>query len=244
MRIVLIGGGGTVGRLLCSHLSGHDLVVLDPAAVEMPGLTNIAARVNDPGALAALAGADAAVHLAAVVPRAGDTADTGRVAAAFAVNAGSVYTSLGAANRHRLSAFVHISTMSVYAGYGHRPVDPTTPPDATEPYGFTKRLGEQACRALAVPAGGPAVCSLRLAFPTPDADWPRWRRPDTGVPDQPRWPDGTPIAALAAADLAAAVEAALRYRGPYRAFEVVGDAGTVLGGDTARVLGWTPARTL
>lgn len=244
MRIVLIGGAGAVGRLLITHLAGqHDLVVVDPAPVDSPAVTHIATDVTQPGGLAALAGADAAIHLAAVVPRADQATDAARVAVAFAVNAGSVYASLAAAASHRLVAFVHISTMSVYAGFGSRPIDLATPADATEPYGLSKRLGEDACRALAGRSQLPAACSLRLAFPTPDADWPRWRQPDTGTLNQPQWPDGKPITALAAADLAAGVTAGLRYRGRYRSFAIVGDPRTIRGDDTAQVLGWTPTRT-
>lgn len=239
VRVVLIGGAGMVGRLLCAHLTGHDLVVLDPAA-EGPG-EHVAADLTDPRAPAVIAGADAVVHLAAVVPR---TADPARVSAAYAVNVGSTHLALDLAGRHELTAFVHVSTMSVYADYGQRPVDPAAPPDAVEPYGLSKRLAEEVCRTLAARAPRPAVCSLRLAYPTPDADWPAWRRPDSGELTRPRLADGTPSAALAAGDLAAAVEAGLRHRGGYRAFPVVGDPRTLTGtDDTAEVLGWAPART-
>ena len=239
---MLIGGAGAAGRLLCAHLADrHDLLVLDPAPAAPPGVAHVATDLT--GGTGALAGADAAVHLAAVVPRGDQATDPARVAAAFAVNVGSVYIGLTAAQRHRLAAFVHISTMSVYADYGHRPVDPTAPPDATEPYGLSKRLAEEVCRTRAAAHPDTAVCSLRLAHPTPDADWPAWRRPDTGILHQPRWPDGSPIAALAAADLAAAVAAALRYRGGYRTFAIVGDSRAIDRTDgTAEVLGWTPAR--
>lgn len=243
MRVVLIGGGGMVGRLLCAHLAGrHDLVVVDPAAPGPPGVAHVAADVTDEGALDVLAGADAAVHLAAVVPRTGETGDPARVTTAFAVNVGSVHLGLTAAQQHDLVAFVHVSSMSVHADYGRLPVDPAAPPDATEPYGLSKRLAEEVCRALSARRPRPSVCSLRLAYPTPDADWPAWRRPDSGRLDRLRLADGTPVAALAGADLAAAVDAALRYRGGYRAVPIVGDPRT-LDRDEPNVLGWSPART-
>lgn len=245
MRVVLIGGAGMVGRMLRTHLvARHDLVVLDPAAAGSPGVTHLAADLTDERAMDVLAGADAVVHLASVVPRADEATDPVRVTAAFAVNVGSVYLGLTAAQRHGLTVFVHISTMSVHAGYGRVPVDPAAPPDATEPYGLSKRLAENTCQALAGRHPRPSVCSLRLAYPTPDDDWPAWRRPGTGTLDRPRLADGTPFAALSAADLTAAVEAALHYRGGYRAFAIVGDRRTLDGDDdTAGVLGWSPART-
>lgn len=245
VRVVVIGGAGMVGRLLCAELAGrHDLVVLDPASQAPPEAEHVAADLTDARAPAVIAGADAVVHLAAVVPRTG-VADPARVTAAFAVNVGSVHLALTLAQRHELVAFVHVSTMSVHADHGRVPVDPAAPPDAVEPYGLSKRLAEEVCRTLAARAPRPSVCSLRLAYPTPDADWPAWRRPDTGELARPTLADGTPTAALAATDLAAAVEAGLRYRGGYRAFPVVGDPGTVTGDtdDTADVLGWAPART-
>ncbi|MCG5218430.1 NAD-dependent epimerase/dehydratase family protein [Streptosporangium sp. KLBMP 9127] len=264
MRLLLIGGGGTVGGQVIPHLLvRHDLHVLDPSPPAHPGVTHHRAGVTDPGALDALAGMDAVVHLASVVPRGPEVADSARVTAAFGVNVGSVYATLVAARRHHVPRFVHVSTMSVFSEYGRRPVDVSLPPDSTEPYGLSKRMAEEVCRTT---AGDLTGVSLRLAHPTPDDDWPLWRPPavrppgqdeavpppgpsrgpDGGVPLVARPPvrlrfdDGTPVVALAGSDTAAAIEAALRYGGPYRAFAVTGDPRTVTGDDTPAVLGWAP----
>ncbi|MDF5753714.1 NAD(P)-dependent oxidoreductase [Spongiactinospora sp. TRM90649] len=243
MRVLLVGGGGTVGGHVIPHLRArHELTVLDPAAPAMPGVTVVASGVTEPGALDALAGMDAVIHLAAVVPRGGQVDDSARVCAAYLVNVGSVHAVLTAARRHGVPRFVHISTLAVFRDYGVRPVDVRLAADADEPYGLSKRLAEEVCRTQAA-GGGITAVSLRLAYPTPDADWPLWRPPTGAEPFNPTMGDGRPVTPLSAVDTAAAIEAALGYDGPHRGFAITGDPATVTGDDTASVLGWRPSRT-
>ncbi len=118
-------------------------------------------------------------------------------------------------------------------------------PDSDEVYGLTKRLGEQVVAALS-PALGLPACSLRLIYPTPDADWPQWRSPEGHPPRPMSMRDGTPIPALAAADLAAAVDRALAWTGAYRRFSVTADVAgrSIVPDDTHEALGWRPVRVL
>ena len=135
---------------------------------------------------------------------------------------------------------VHVSSMSVFADLECRAVDEDIPPDATDPYGLTKRLGEQVC-AAAVQEWGLTVTVLRLAWPTPDAVWPAW-----GLPDPPqRWHtrSGTPIDATAATDVALAIHAALSYRKGCSIFTISGDrtAGLWSTARAGTLLGWRPS---
>lgn len=246
MRVLVIGGAGMVGSNTVPHLAErHAVRVLDPRPVDLDGVESVLGDARSPDDVgAALDGVDGVVHMAAAVPRAhGYDPVANRLA--FEVNVGSLHLAMSLAATAGARSFVHISTMSVFEDYARRPVDPTAAPDAAAVYGLTKRLGEQVVAALSPTLGLPA-CSLRLIFPTPDADWPRWRSPENLRVREMRMRGGARIPALAAADLAAAVDRALEWTGPYRPFTVTADVAgaSVLPDDTRTVLGWEPARVL
>ncbi|RBQ19022.1 hypothetical protein DP939_17740 [Spongiactinospora rosea] len=220
-------------------MARHELTVLDPAEpAGLAGVTHVRADVTAPGALDAVAGMDAVVHLAAVVPRDDAAPGVRGVRGERRLRPRRP----GGGTPPWVPRFVHVSTMAVYSGYGVRPVDVTRPPDAHEPYGLSKRLAEEVCRTLAA-GGGITALSLRLAYPTPDADWPLWRPPAGRPPQRLTLADGSPIAALSAADTAAALEAALHYEGPWRAFAITAAPATVTADDTPATLGWRPSGT-
>jgi nucleoside-diphosphate-sugar epimerase len=162
-------------------------------------------------------------------------------ASAFDVNVKSVHLTLHAAQEAGIRHAVHISSMSVYRDLTARRLDERDPPDATDLYGLTKRLGEEVCRAAAT-EWGLSVNVLRLVWPTPDDAWPAWGR--YARPKLWTTPDGTPIHGTAASDLASAVLAALDHRDGFQVFTISGDESARLWStDKARrVLGWTPAR--
>jgi nucleoside-diphosphate-sugar epimerase len=224
MHLLIIGGAGVVGRSLVTHLKAHRLTILDRAPAPS-GSANIVGDATDLATLrTAMQGVDAVVHLAAIVPRGAEADDGQRIRDAFDVNVTGVYLALRAARERGIRHFVHISTMSVFRDYGRVPIDATSDPDSTEPYGQSKRLAEEVCAALSED-GRMTVTSLRLAFPTTDTLWPLWRSP--GAPDakpiRPSLADGTAFDALAPVDLARAVNDALTRRGGYAAVTVSGD---------------------
>lgn len=256
MRILLIGGGGLLGTGTSRHLAGrHEVRVLDryraTAAVPEPtdgppvDLEFVEGDCTDQVTVRqAVSGVDAVVHMAAVVPRIVGADDPERVAAAFAVNVASVHLALTEAARADCQAFVHVSSLSVFQRYLAEPVDAQAAPDAVHPYGLTKRLAEQVCATLSAELPL-AVVSLRLAHPTPDADWPLWRLPEPGTtPREVTMADGTVLPALSAEDAARAFEAAIGYRGPYRALGLTGgqEGVALLNSDTQQVLDWVPTR--
>jgi nucleoside-diphosphate-sugar epimerase len=132
---------------------------------------------------------------------------------------------------------VYISTLSVFRDPTARMLDEAVPPDALDPYGLTKRLGEEVCRAASADWGLP-VTVLRLAWPTPDDAWPAWARHDTGT--RISAPDGTPIDATAASDVASAVCAALERPNGYQVFTIAGDDRLWSTDKARRLLGWRP----
>jgi nucleoside-diphosphate-sugar epimerase len=176
-------------------------------------------------------GVDAVLHCAM---GAEDGTEPETAALAFDVNVKSVHLTLLAAHQAGVGHAVHISSLSVYQDLVSRRLDETVPPDATDVYGLTKRLGEEVCRA-ASNEYGMSVNVLRLAWPTPDHAWPAWGK----VQPPKLWcaPDGTPIHGTAASDLGRAVASALEFRDGFQIFTVSGD-------DSARLWSIDKARTL
>ena len=257
MRITLIGGKGGVGTsLVDAWRAEHELSVLDRSTAPLRGVRDVVGDAEDPEALStALEGAEAVVHLAAHLPHGSEEEQLPETAAAIGVNVGSVLLALRLARRLGARSFVHISSLSVFAGYGAAPIPAGAEPDATALYGFSKRLAEHALR-LAVEGPAPTdgesaltVTSLRLAFPTTAEAWPSWVVPRSVERTEPvlnTMDDGTPISSLHPADLAAAVMAALRRdRGEaYEAIAVTAAAHTIEDATTARLLAWQPHHVL
>jgi nucleoside-diphosphate-sugar epimerase len=237
MRVLVVGGSGYVAGLVLARLARrHSIRVLDrrppkDAVDYLPGSATEYADLRQ-----ATEGMDAVVHCA-MGNTAWDTPDG--VIDAFDVNVKSVHLTLLAARDAGVPHAVYISSLSVYRDPTARRLDESVPPDATDLYGLTKRLGEQVCLAAAV-EWGLSVNVLRLAWPTPDHVWPAWGA--SPGPELRYAADGALIQATAATDLAAALAAAVEYRDGYQLFTISGDRSARLW-STARardVLGWTP----
>jgi nucleoside-diphosphate-sugar epimerase len=256
MRLLVIGGAGYVGRLVVPALAArHEVRVLDLHRPDTD-CEYVAGDATDPADLArASAGAEAVVHMAMAPTTATGGCDP---ATAFDVHVKSPYLTVRAARDARHVVFV--SSLSVHADLRHRTLAADEPADATDTYGLTKRLGEQAAAAAAREAGV-ALTVLRLAWPTPDGSWPAWQvglddGPGPGRtyteadPADPRPPvrmrDGRPVAALAGGDLAAALLAALDRPDGIRTLPLTGDTTSTVIDMTAtwQALGWTPTHRL
>lgn len=252
MRITLIGGKGGVGSsLVAAWKDHHELTVLDRRAEPVDGVRNLEGEADDPVVLAeALAGAEAVVHLAAILPHGSESDQLPSTARVIGINVGSVLLALRLARRAGVRSFVHISSLSVFERYSFEAIPEGAQPDSTELYGMSKRLAEEALRLA---AGGPAptadegpisVSSLRLAYPTTAEDWPRWKSPVD--PDAPaellHLEDGRPHGGLHPEDLATATMAALqRDQGdPYEAIAVTAAPHALVDDSARRLLGWTP----
>jgi nucleoside-diphosphate-sugar epimerase len=236
MRILLVGGAGYVGSLLVPLVGQrHQVRVLDlrsPAS----DVEYVRADATDYAALAAaLDGIDAVVH-AAMGSDEGTEPDW--LAAAMDVNVKSVSLTALAAHRAGVPHLVHLSSLSVYREVATRDIDESVPPDASDVYGLTKRLGEEVCRA-AVHEYGMSVNVLRLAWPTPDDVWPAWAK--WQEPERLYASDGTPMLATAASDVASAVDGALELRDGFQVFTIAVAAPGRWRTDLAREkLGWSP----
>jgi nucleoside-diphosphate-sugar epimerase len=247
MRILVVGGAGYVGSLMLPGLAeaGHEVRVLDLAAPR-GDVGWVQANATDPAALdAAFGGIDAVIHAAMAPPGPDGTADA---AGSFSVLVTSVFTTLEAASRAGVTRAVLISSMSVFASQPvrlpDRDLDETSPPDALDAYGLAKRLAEVVGQAAAV-AHGMTVTALRIGWPTSEPAWPAWALPAFPQPAIIRRADGTPVPALAARDLTAAVLVALDRDGGFDVFHILGGSGAGHRLSTAKaraLLGWQPRR--
>src|SRR5579871_1778606 len=214
MRVLVVGGSGYVGQLVLPEIAKfHALHVFDlrPPPETVPVQGHTIGDVGDPEALRQAAeGKDILLYMAMGTYAHESTVG---IVSGFDVNVKGVYLALNAAHAAGIGHAVYTSSMSVYDGplesrYFH---DEEMPPDSIHVYGFTKRLGEEACRAAAR-RWGMSVNALRLCLPTPREKWLAKTR------------EGVPTIATEASDVARALLAALDYRGPgFQAFMISGD---------------------
>ena len=256
MRITLIGGKGGIGSsLVTAWKHDHELTVLDRRTEPTHGVRDLVGEADDPEALAeALAGTEAVVHLAALLPQGSEAEQLPGTARAIEVNVGAVLLALRVARRAGARSFVHISSLSVFDRYGYEPIPAGAQPDATLLYGVTKRLAESALRmsiegpAATAEEGPITATSLRLAYPTTAADWPRWRDPVHAEHEAELLglDDGTPHACLHPADVESAVMKALfRTRGDaYETIAITAAPHAIDDDSAARLLDWHPKHLL
>jgi nucleoside-diphosphate-sugar epimerase len=229
MHILVVGGSGYLGGLVLPILAQqHTLRIFDMRPPADPSWEYSAGHSGDLEALSrAAAGMDALLYMAMgnknySVPESFTTnLDT---------NIKGVYLTLFAAQQAGVTHAVYTSSMSVYANLDKRYFpDEEITPDASDLYGFTKRMGEEVCRN-ATRAWGMSANALRLCFPTADDEW----RATTRL--------GTPTLATSAGDVARALLAALDYRAGFQAFMISGDYEQKLMNmsKARRLLGWAP----
>ncbi|WP_163569581.1 NAD-dependent epimerase/dehydratase family protein [Fodinicola feengrottensis] len=245
MRVLVIGGCGTVGRMVLPILADrHRLIVLDlrAPAEPLPGVEYHVGDARDIELTKRLAaGADSVLYMAMGPVDGWDTPPTVRTHLEVAVS--GVYLALRAAHEAGVRHAIYTSSMSVFrylipgterAATRHeigRFPDDDTPPDARDFYGLAKRLGEEVCRSAAVEWDLDVVC-LRLSFPIPDHQWP------------PVDPLFHRLIATSGSDCAARTGGGAGVpRARFEAFAISGDVSgrTMSLAKTRQRLGWSPA---
>ena len=178
MRVLVTGATGRVGSRLVPRLAGRDrvrVVVRDPAAAAAmwnQGLDVIEGDLRDPETLKrAVAGQDAVVHLAAVVPPVGPRSGSRPVPEEelFAVNLDASVELARACAAAGVQRFLLASTGLVYGPGRGRPAQED---DEPRPAGGYPRSKAEAERALAelYHDGGPGLRVVRLATVYGDGD--------------------------------------------------------------------------
>jgi len=230
VKVLLIGGAGYVGTLVLPFLKRrHTWRVFDLRPPTDASVEYFTGSVTDVAALRhAAQGMDAVLYMAMNIQR-GDADEI--EASCYDVNVKGVRLALRAAHDVGIGHAVYCSSMSVYDG----PLevryffDEHMPPDARDLYGFTKRLGEEACRN-AWERDGVSVNALRLCYPMEHSAW------------NARALQESPTLATNAEDVAELFLAALEYRNGFQAFQTSGDFDNKIlnMGKARRLLGWEP----
>ena len=176
--VLVTGGAGSMGRLVCSRLvdGGFNIRAFDLASANFAGLPDdveaVPGDLTDPADVAAaVAGVDAVVHLAAILPPVADQ----QIELARRVNVDGTRIVVEAMREHALAArLVFSSSVSVYgAPVGDAETTTRQPYDPDDNYARTKAESEQI-----VVNSGLDSCVLRISgvsipvFQEPPAEWP------------------------------------------------------------------------
>ena len=153
MRIGITGGRGTLGRILQAQLSADGLAYhCFPGDVCRPEELRVWLQAGH---------FDAVVHFAALVPTQSVQANPAR---AFQVNVGgtaNLVAELGALSRKPW--LFYASSSHVYQPQA-APISESAPAAPINPYGLSKRLGEQVVEASAAAAGVPYCIGRIFSF--------------------------------------------------------------------------------
>lgn len=210
MRLLVVGGSGHVGGITLPYLKEkHELRVFDLNPPEDTSLEYVAGNVGDGEALIEAArGCEALLYMA----MGGKSfSDLGHQASQFDVNTKGVYLAMNACRQAGIPHAVYTSSMSVYHGdlLSRQFTDEEIPADAREPYGLSKRFGEEVCRA-AWQRWRISVNVLRLCFPLAADEWEEAHQKGRTL-------------AMRADDVANLFLSALEFRAGYQAYFVSGD---------------------
>lgn len=160
----MTGASGLLGRAVASGLlaAGHDVRTFQRRPSRVPGAQDVLGSVTSAADVdRAVAGIDAAVHLAARVSLAGDPAQFDEV------NVGGTRTVLAALARHGVGRLVHVSSPSVAHAGASIVGDDALPADPSRARGDYARTKAEA-ELLALAADGP---DLRVVAVRPHLVW-------------------------------------------------------------------------
>ncbi|MBI4028310.1 MAG: NAD(P)-dependent oxidoreductase [Verrucomicrobia bacterium] len=183
MRILITGAAGRVGTALRRELAaaGHRLVLADVVPIPKAEGKSLILDISDGQAVRkAMRRIEAVVHLA-YGRLWGEDGEIGLIQRCFDVNAKGTFHLLRAAARNKVRRFIYTSSLSALGGSRDlaesQGLNERTTPRPAEPYGFTKYLGEEACRFASRRYGLNVVC-LRLCHIRTQEEWDvcrRWR---------------------------------------------------------------------
>ncbi len=177
MKVLLVGGAGYVGHIVRPGLEAdHEIYCFDRRPVEALGQRSFVGDVNDDTAIMhAVYGMDAIIYMALGAPptesiKAIKKAED--IDLAFDVNVRGLYRFLAAGLKAGARKFINAGSLSVYHRIGHVvPIDETVQPDAWDPYGISKRLGETLCAAAGQRYPHATIITLRLMLPRMEEDF-------------------------------------------------------------------------
>ncbi len=186
MRVLVTGSRGKIGSAVSGRLcdDGFDVVELDLARGE---------DVRDFETVrAASSGCDATVHLAAIVR---DDAEPVELMRTNLLGTWNVLHAAASEGLGRVVFFSSVNALGVFMGHrepDYLPLDDDHASYARRPYGLSKRLAEETCRAFTEETGVPTI-SLRLPGVLAPSDCERLRARRAADPESewtPFWEYG------------------------------------------------------
>lgn len=176
MRIALTGGSGGIGRAITDMAlaQGHEVVSVDrvaPGDTARDGVRYIVADAADYDALvAAFAGCDAMIHMAAI-PQ--PLKDPNHIV--HNNNVVGSYNAMRAAVEHGILRICQASSVNAIGQaysrtprYDYFPIDENHPNHAEDPYSLSKWICEQQADAFARRYEGISIASMRFHWVLPD----------------------------------------------------------------------------
>lgn len=169
MKVLITGAAGGVARILRPHLEAvHACTWLDILPPSPEGDQHLVVDVlSQPEINEAMTGQDAVIQLI-MAPLYSDP-DLGKQ---LSVHVHGMATVLEAAVKNRVSRVIYASSLSVYHQNWKKHFDSEEiTPEAVDPYGLTKQLGEQVCRTFAAAHDWMSIIALRMVRPKPEEKW-------------------------------------------------------------------------
>jgi len=170
MKILVTGGSGNVGTAVVAELgsAGHEVIVFDVKPPRSSGVNFIQGSVTEPECIeGAVDGVDAIVHLAAIPAPRPEIAPVDFMR----VNVTGTFNVLEAAGKRGVKKVALASSDSSlgFVFSTHRfspeyfPIDEAHPLRPQDPYGLSKLIGEELCKAASRKYGISTIC-LRFCW--------------------------------------------------------------------------------
>lgn len=169
MNLLVTGGSGNLGRYVVDELKGkHEVLVYDLKRPNQDYAKFIKGDILDIYALEkALKGIDAVIHLAAIPHPLSDPAEK-----VFNVNVQGTFNLLEACSRCKVKRVVMASSDSTLGFVfkvspslipAYLPIDESHPLKPEDPYGLSKKIGEEICAYYTQRTGIETIC-LRICY--------------------------------------------------------------------------------
>lgn len=176
MKVLIIGGGGYVGRIINQAIEAvHEVTHLDLKPVPGAEDRTIVGSISDDATVTkATQGQDAVLFAALGTAAGGPKATCETIDPAFNVNLRDQYRVLKFALQQGVRHFISLSTMDVYGGVKLDHLlteDNTTPKAFRNPYGISKRLAEQLYVVGSQKYPDATMLVLRLNLPSNEHDF-------------------------------------------------------------------------